>query len=63
MLYAFYFCTSCNCFIFLQKTSIFSMTAIIIGSMSSDFEYFLRMKIKSDMSHTLIMVFFILIYQ
>ncbi|MCX8731134.1 DUF4184 family protein [Gilliamella sp. B2969] len=39
------------------------MTAIIIGSMSSDFEYFLRMKIKSDMSHTLIMVFFILIYQ
>ncbi|WP_416379623.1 MULTISPECIES: DUF4184 family protein [unclassified Gilliamella] len=57
MLYAFYFCTSYNCFIFLQKASIFSMITLIIGSMSPDFEYFLRIKIKSDMSHTLIRYF------
>src|SRR5688572_23357716 len=30
-----------------------SMTGLIIGSMSPDFEYFLRMKIKSNYSHTL----------
>ena len=38
---------------FNKKPQFFSMTALIIGSMSPDFEYFLRMKIKSDMSHTL----------
>lgn len=30
-----------------------SMTGLIIGSMAPDFEYFLRMKIRSDYSHTL----------
>ncbi len=31
----------------------FSMTGLIIGSLTPDFEYFLRMKIQSDYSHTL----------
>ena len=31
----------------------FSFTGLIIGSMTPDFEYFLRMKVKSDYSHTL----------
>ena len=39
---------------FYKKPKFFSMTTLIIGSMSPDFEYFLRVKIKSDMSHTLI---------
>ena len=39
---------------FYKKPKFFSMTTLIIGSMSPDFEYFLRMKIKSDMSQTLI---------
>ncbi|MWN32906.1 MULTISPECIES: DUF4184 family protein [unclassified Gilliamella] len=43
---------------FYKKTKFFSMTTLIIGSMSPDFEYFLRMKIKSDMSHTLLGIFY-----
>ncbi len=35
----------------------FSMTALIIGSMTPDFEYFLRLKVRSDFSHTLFGVF------
>lgn len=35
----------------------FSLTGLIIGSLMPDFEYFLRMKIKSDFSHTLEGVF------
>jgi|SRR5690554_446820 len=31
----------------------FSLTGLIIGSLTPDFEYFLRMKIKSNYSHTL----------
>lgn len=37
---------------FLPK-SWFSLTALVIGSMTPDFEYFLRMKVKSDYSHTI----------
>ncbi|CAM3665975.1 DUF4184 family protein [Flavobacterium chungbukense] len=33
--------------------SWFSLTALVIGSLTPDFEYFLRMKVKSDYSHTL----------
>ncbi|MET3027689.1 DUF4184 family protein [Flavobacterium sp. UW10123] len=33
--------------------SWFSITALAIGSLTPDFEYFLRMKVKSDYSHTL----------
>ena len=43
---------------FYKKPKFFSMTTLIIGSMSPDFEYFLRMKIKSDMSHTLLGIFY-----
>lgn len=32
----------------------FSCTGLIIGSMTPDFEYFIRMKIKSEVGHTLI---------
>ncbi len=35
----------------------FSLTALIIGSMTPDFEYFLRLKVRSDYSHTLLGVF------
>lgn len=35
----------------------FSVTALAIGSMAPDFEYFIRMRIKSDYSHTLLGVF------
>ena len=35
----------------------FSMTALIIGSMTPDFEYFLRFEVRSDFSHTLFGVF------
>lgn len=35
----------------------FSLTGLIIGSLTPDFEYFLRMKIKSNFSHTLEGVF------
>ncbi len=31
----------------------FSMTGLVIGSLTPDFEYFLRMRIKSNYSHTL----------
>lgn len=31
----------------------FSMTGLIIGSLTPDFEYFIRMKIKSEYSHTI----------
>ncbi|WP_343588423.1 DUF4184 family protein [Flavobacterium sp.] len=37
--------------------SWFSLTALIIGSLTPDFEYFLRMKVKSYYSHTLIGIF------
>lgn len=37
--------------------SWFSITALVIGSLTPDFEYFLRMKVKSDYSHTLNGVF------
>lgn len=43
---------------FYKKPKFFSMTTLIIGSMSPDFEYFLRIKIKSDMSHTLLGIFY-----
>ncbi len=35
----------------------FSLTALIIGSMTPDFEYFLHLKVRSDFSHTLFGVF------
>ncbi|WP_338767265.1 DUF4184 family protein [Bernardetia sp. ABR2-2B] len=35
----------------------FSLTALIIGSMTPDFEYFLRLKVRSDFSHTLFGIF------
>lgn len=31
----------------------FSLTGLVIGSLAPDFEYFMRMKIKSDYSHTI----------
>jgi hypothetical protein len=31
----------------------FSLTGLVIGSLTPDFEYFLRMRIKSDFSHTI----------
>lgn len=31
----------------------FSITGLVIGSMTPDFEYFIRMRIKSDYSHTI----------
>lgn len=33
--------------------SWFSITALVIGSLTPDFEYFIRMKVKSNFSHTL----------
>lgn len=35
----------------------FSLTALVIGSMVPDFEYFIRMKIQSDYSHTFFGIF------
>jgi len=35
----------------------FSLTGLIVGSLTPDFEYFIRMKIKSDYSHTIEGVF------
>ncbi|WP_338814287.1 DUF4184 family protein [Bernardetia sp. Wsw4-3y2] len=35
----------------------FSLTALIIGSTTPDFEYFLRLRVRSDFSHTLFGVF------
>ncbi|PBJ13765.1 DUF4184 family protein [Flavobacterium sp. ACN6] len=37
--------------------SWFSFTSLIIGSLTPDFEYFLRMKVKSNYSHTLSGIF------
>jgi len=37
--------------------SWFSLTALAIGSLTPDFEYFIRMKVKSDYSHTLSGIF------
>jgi hypothetical protein len=34
------------------RTKKLSATGLIIGSMSPDFEYFIRMKVQSDISHT-----------
>ncbi|MCP4520518.1 MAG: DUF4184 family protein [Cytophagales bacterium] len=39
------------------KPKWFSLTGLIIGSMSPDFEYFLRMKIQSEYSHTILGLF------
>lgn len=38
-------------FVFFRK-KWYSLTGLIIGSMMPDFEYFFRMKIKSEISHT-----------
>lgn len=35
----------------------FSLTGLIIGSLTPDFEYFIRMKVKSNYSHTLYGIF------
>lgn len=43
-------------FRFLPKTW-FSMTGLVIGSLTPDFEYFLRMKINSSISHTTLGLF------
>ncbi|MEN2414974.1 DUF4184 family protein [Flavobacterium mesophilum] len=37
--------------------SWFSMTGLVIGSLTPDFEYFMRMKVQSIYSHTLLGVF------
>mgnify|MGYP000753574010 CR=1 FL=1 len=37
----------------LLKQSWFSLTGLIIGSLTPDFEYFIRMKVQSDYSHTI----------
>lgn len=37
---------------YLQK-KWFSLTGLIVGSLTPDFEYFVRMKVKSDFSHTI----------
>lgn len=41
------------------KNKKLSATALIIGSMSPDFEYFFRMKMQSEISHTLSGIFLI----
>ena len=38
----------------------FSLTGLVIGSLTPDFEYFLRMRIKSVYSHTLEGIFWCL---
>lgn len=47
--------------LFLPLTKVqqkwFSLTTLIIGSMIPDFEYFIRMRIQSDYSHTFLGVF------
>lgn len=35
----------------------FSLTGLVIGSLTPDFEYFIRMRIKSDYSHTIAGIF------
>jgi hypothetical protein len=37
--------------------NLFSITGLVIGSLIPDFEYFLRLKLKSDHSHTLSGIF------
>lgn len=37
----------------------YSMTGLVIGSMTPDFEYFLRMRIKSEYSHTIFGLFWL----
>ncbi|MEB0248571.1 DUF4184 family protein, partial [Mucilaginibacter sp. 5B2] len=37
---------------YLPKRFI-SLTALVVGSLTPDFEYFIRMKVQSDYSHTL----------
>jgi hypothetical protein len=37
---------------------LYSLTGLIIGSMTPDFEYFIRMKIQSDYGHTLAGMFY-----
>jgi len=41
------------------KNKKLSATALIVGSMSPDFEYFFRMKIQSEISHTFLGIFLI----
>jgi hypothetical protein len=41
------------------KNKKLSATALIIGSMSPDFEYFFRMKMQSEISHTFLGIFLI----
>jgi hypothetical protein len=41
------------------KNKKLSATALIVGSMSPDFEYFFRMKMQSEISHTLLGIFVI----
>ena len=36
----------------------FSITGLVIGSLSPDFEYFIRMKIESNYSHTFWGIFY-----
>lgn len=43
---------------FLKNKNV-SATALIIGSMSPDLEYFFRMKIQSENSHTFLGIFLI----
>lgn len=45
-------------FPFLKNKKL-SATALIIGSMSPDFEYFFRMKMQSEISHTFLGIFLI----
>lgn len=41
------------------KNKKMSATALVIGSMSPDFEYFFRMKMQSELSHTLLGLFLV----
>tara|TARA_R110000868_G_scaffold164901_1_gene397854 strand:- start:188 stop:901 length:714 start_codon:yes stop_codon:yes gene_type:complete len=41
------------------KNKKWSATALIVGSMSPDFEYFFRMRMQSEISHTLLGIFLI----
>ena len=41
----------------LGRRKLFSLTGLVIGSLTPDFEYFLRMKIQSNFSHTLMGMF------
>ncbi|QCK16434.1 DUF4184 family protein [Mangrovivirga cuniculi] len=42
----------------LREIKILSLTGLIIGSMTPDFEYFLRMSLKSEFSHEFLGVFY-----